>query len=266
MGGLHAVRAHIGGRVADRNLTVAASLDIGTHVAIGRLDIRGGQGGILEIVDDLVTGEEGHGVGVLRKGVDGGKDALQVRGVVGAMGIIAIDGIQRVVGIKDDVDARIREGIHALIMVLGVVGRVDADDIDTELLKLLDVLKADLWVGERVDVSAGATGLVVKAADVEALVALEEGIAFDGDGLDFSARLVSHRCSQTAMDGIRSRQSRHQGEGLHCEQWGRGTLVGQAAGSDRRRRKKTRWVQTPRLNEMLRTKHEVVICKCPTNE
>ena len=54
-------------------------------------------------------------------------------------------------------------------MRLGVVHHVDPDRVDAQLLELGDVTLADGRVGERIRLAGAATGLVVDAADVEAV-------------------------------------------------------------------------------------------------
>jgi hypothetical protein len=56
-----------------------------------------------------------------------------------------------------------------------VVHRVDADGVDAQFLELGDVALARRGVGDGVRGFGGASGLVVDAADIEALVAGEEG-------------------------------------------------------------------------------------------
>lgn len=150
LGRLHAVLGHVGGRVADGDGAVLARLDVGPHVAVGGLDVGRGERALGLIVDDLVAGEEGEGVVVLGELVDGGEDALQVDGVVRGVGGRAVDGVQRVVDVKGNVDTGVREGLHALLVRLGVVGRVDTDNVDAKILEFLDILKADLGIGKGV--------------------------------------------------------------------------------------------------------------------
>lgn len=184
VGRLPGVSAHVGSGVADKNLAVAASFDVGTHVTGRRLDEGGALCGLGLVVDDLVAGEEAHDVGILGKGVDGREYALQVRGVVGLLGVILGDGVGGIVGIEHHIDAGLGEGVHALIVVLGVVGHVDTDDVDTKLLEPLDIRHADLGVGEGVELGGRATGLVIDTTNVEPLLALEEGVAGGCDGLE----------------------------------------------------------------------------------
>ena len=42
----------------------------------------------------------------------------------------AIDGVIRRVNVKSKVNARISQGLHALIVVFGVIDGVDADGVD----------------------------------------------------------------------------------------------------------------------------------------
>jgi hypothetical protein len=59
--------------------------------------------------------------------------------------------VQRVfwrVGIQDEVDASICEGIHAGIMVQRIVDRVDSDGVDAEFLEVGDITGTDILVGK----------------------------------------------------------------------------------------------------------------------
>jgi len=60
-------------------------------------------------------------------------------------------------------------------VVCRVVDRVDADGVDAELDELSNVTRAGLDVGDGVDEVGGATGLIVDAANIEALTSSEEG-------------------------------------------------------------------------------------------
>lgn len=169
------------------------------------------------VVDDLVAREESHGVAVLGKGINGGEDALEVDGVVRGVRVVTVDRVQGVVGIKDDVDAGLGELLHALIVVLGVVGRVHTDGVDAELLELLDVGLADLGIGQRVDIGGSTTWLVVDTTDEESLLALVEGVAGGSDGLKL--RLAGLEGESGSWGSVHSSGSRERGQnsrGLHC--------------------------------------------------
>lgn len=168
LGGLHAVVGDIGGRVADGDVAKAAGGHVVLDVTGDSLDIGGSQGGVGLIVDDLVSGEEGEGVVVLGKLLDGGEDALEVDGVVRRVGVGAVDGVLGVVDIGNEVDASVGELLHALLVVLGVIDGVDTDGVHTEVLELGNVTTADGGIGQGVDVLGRATGLVVDTTDVEA--------------------------------------------------------------------------------------------------
>lgn len=221
--GLHAVVGHVGGRVSDEDGAVEARTDVLPHVARDSLDVGGRQGRLLLVVDDLVAREEGHGVGVLAELVDRGEDALEVVLVVRRGRLRAVDRVERVVGVQNDVDALGGQRVHARAVVLGVVGRVDADRVDAERLELLDIRHAHLLVGERVNVARRATGLVVEAADVEALSALEEGVALDRDGRE--GRLALGRAGLHGGRGHKRGQDR---DGTHDD------VVFEAGGRRRR--------------------------------
>ena len=244
LGQLHAVLRDVGGGVADGGLAVAAVADVLAHVASGGLDVGGGEGGVGQVVDDLVAGEEGEQVGVLDEGVDGGEDALQVLAVVRLVRVGAVDRVERVVGVDDDVDARVRQRVHARVVVLGVVRDVHAHRVDAQLRELGQVPLAHVRVRQRVRHGRGAAGLVVDAADVEALAARPESchepstlavspfysdaahvhrkstISGDRDGghrvcTPRQLGLGGSAIQRSSSDDGGSRQSRHNGEGLH---------------------------------------------------
>ena len=73
------------------------------------------------------------------EGIDGGKDVLEVLGVVGVVWVGTVEGVFWGVEIEDEVDAGVGEEFHADIVWLGVVDRVDADGVDSELLEVLNV-------------------------------------------------------------------------------------------------------------------------------
>jgi energy-converting hydrogenase Eha subunit E len=58
---------------------------------------------------------------------------------------------------------------HAIVVVLGVVDRVDTDGVDTEVDELLNVALAAFGVSNGVLVCGRTAWLVVDAADVEAV-------------------------------------------------------------------------------------------------
>lgn len=71
-------------------------------------------------------------------------------------------------------------------MVSGVVNSVDSHGVDTEVLEPLNVSVANLGVSQRVNDLGRSTGLVVDTLDVESLVAHEEGVALDLNGVESS--------------------------------------------------------------------------------
>ena len=141
------------------------------------------------IVDDLVTREKGQSVVILGKLLDSGKDVLEVDVVVRLLGLGAVEGVLGGVDIQHQVDAGLGQDLHALIVILGVVDRVHADGIESEILELLQVALASVGIGDGICQLGRAAGLVVDAADVESLVALEERVATHGDGSDAVASL-----------------------------------------------------------------------------
>ena len=174
VGELHAVLRHVGRRVADGHGAVAAAPEVAAHVARHGLDVAGGQGARDVVVDDLVAREEGERVAVPGELVDARKHALQVLCVVRRARVEPVDRVERVVGVDDDVDAGVGERRHALVVVRRVVGDVDADRVDAQLLELRDVALADGRVRQGVRHGRGPSRLVVQAPDIEASLARPE--------------------------------------------------------------------------------------------
>lgn len=133
-------------------------------------------------VNNFVAREEHERVGVPCKGIDGREDALQVGRVVRLGRIVAVQAVFRVIHVEHQVDTGFSQSIHACIMIDRVVHRVDANCVETQLLEVWDVTRARGIVGQRVCGGGRATRLIVHPADVEAIAAVEEGIAFHGDG------------------------------------------------------------------------------------
>ena len=172
--GLLAVLGDVGSGVTDGDGAEVARAHVALDIAGGGLDIGGSVGRVL-VVDDLVAGEKEHGVVVLGELVDDGEDGLEVLGVVRGSGVFAVDGVVGRVDIGHEVDASVGKKLHALVVVEGAVKRIDADGVYAEFLEFGNVALADGSVGEGVLVFGGAAGLVVNAADVEALAIGEEG-------------------------------------------------------------------------------------------
>ena len=183
---LQAVLLDVGGRVAHRDKTQVCvaleRLDVTHH----SLDVDGSRRGV-GVVDHLVAGKETQRVVVLGHELDRGQNLVQVHGVVGALGALVTRN-QRLghVDVQNQVDARVRQLLHALVVVGGVVDGVDTDGVDAELLEVLDVTLTRGRVGQRVVELARAAGLVVEAPHVEAVLGAldEKGIALDFDRVE----------------------------------------------------------------------------------
>lgn len=200
-------------RVANRNLTVVAATDVLTQITSDGLDI-GSSRGRRTVIDNLVTGEESEGVLVAGESINSSEDVLEVDIVVRLRGLGTVDGVFGSVDIEHQVDASISQGIHALVVVLRVVDRVDTDGVQTELLELGNVTLATIGISDGVSQVRGATGLVVDTANIETVISLEEGIALDGDGSDVRTGLDGGCCQNGGgTDGERRSNSR----GLHYE-------------------------------------------------
>lgn len=66
------------------------------------------------------------------------------------MRVGTVEGIFGRVDIQDQVDSGVGESLHTLIVVLGVVDRVHADGVQTQVLELLNVTLAGGRVGDGV--------------------------------------------------------------------------------------------------------------------
>lgn len=166
---LQAVGRHVSSRVSNRNLAQSLRVHVVLHVTSDGLDVGGTGIGSRLVVDDLVAGEESQCVVILGKHLHGSKNALEILGVVGRSGLGAVDGVAGVVDIKNQVDASVGESVHAVIVVLGVVDSIDADNIDAKVLEVLDVSLTRLGIGQGVRGARRTTRLVVDTAKIEAL-------------------------------------------------------------------------------------------------
>jgi len=155
-------------------LTVSTTRKVRTHISGDSLDVRSSAGGGV-VVDDLVAGEEGQGVGVVGKGVHGSKDVLEVLGVVRDKGRSTVEGVERGVDIENEVNASIGQSAHAGIMVGAVVNGVDADRVDSQFLELDNISCAGGFVCDGIDKVGGSSRLVIDTTDVETVAPLEEG-------------------------------------------------------------------------------------------
>lgn len=117
----------IGCRVADtKSRSVALGLDVGLHIASSSSH-KGSRIGLVGLVDNLVTGEEPDHIGIVLESVDdGGVSVVLVHGPGGRVGSNGdIWGSQ----IGNDIDAGIGELLHTLIVILGRVHGVRANDV-----------------------------------------------------------------------------------------------------------------------------------------
>lgn len=150
LGRLVTVARDISRGVADRDLPLLPVTLVLLHVTRDGFDVWSGSGRGSRFVDNLVSGEEGKGVVVLREHVHGSEDALEVRRVVGWAWVHSVERVERAVHIENKIDARIIQSGHASIMTLRVVDRVDTNGVDAKLLEILDVSCACRFIGERV--------------------------------------------------------------------------------------------------------------------
>lgn len=66
------------------------------------------------------------------------------------MRILTVERVLGSVDIKDEIDSSVSESVHALVVVDRVVDTVDTDGVDAQLLELLDVALASLWLSDGV--------------------------------------------------------------------------------------------------------------------
>lgn len=140
------IRVIVGG-IADTNGTVALLLDVGLHVADGRLDESAGIG-VVSGVGHLVTGEEAKGVVVLGHLVDN-RDVPGVQLSV-PLRVAAVNGFIGLRKIGHDVDACVGQCIHTLRVILGRVDGVHTDRVGAEFLHDRNVTLAGRRVGQGV--------------------------------------------------------------------------------------------------------------------
>lgn len=155
-GHLIAVGVNISSGVTNRDTAVAAVADILSDITSDSLDVRSTHRCLL-VVDYFVGRVEKKKVLVVRKGIDSGEHTLQVDIIVRGVGVRAVDGVVRRVDVQCQVDARVSQSFHALIVVLGVVNGVYADGVDAQVREFRNVALAGLGVGERVLLSRSSS-------------------------------------------------------------------------------------------------------------
>jgi hypothetical protein len=169
----------VSGRVADGNLAGAVLGDLILDVAGDGARVgRDGRGRLL-VVHDLVSGEEGQGVGVVLEGLHHGEGAVQVRGIVRLPWIETGQTLtdQRRIHVEQHIHAGGIEDAGALIVVEVRVQIVNADSVHAENLEEGSIAEADILIAEGVDlelgvVAGGAAGLVRDTDDLEAVARL----------------------------------------------------------------------------------------------
>lgn len=147
--GVHEDGTNIGSRIANRNAAVKVLCDVVLHVTLNRLrecqwtgnrklwgwmtypDV---SGNVLDtlLVDDLVSGEEGQGVGEVLERFDHTEDLLEIDIIVGAFGVgsVKVSAIQRRVDIQDHVDTSCVEDGCALVVVETRRQVIDTDGVN----------------------------------------------------------------------------------------------------------------------------------------
>lgn len=147
--GVHEDRTDISSRVPNRNAAVKVLCDVILHVTLNCLEkcqwtgnrkLLGWMtypdisGNVLDtlLVDDLVSGEEGQGVGEVLERFDDTKYLLEIDIVVGAfrVGSVKVSAIQRRVDIQDHVDTSCVEDGCALVVVETRRQVVDTDGVN----------------------------------------------------------------------------------------------------------------------------------------
>ncbi len=127
-------RTDICGGVTDRDLAIITVAKVLLDISRDSLDVGGGVAS-WDVVDQLVPGKEQEKVVVFLKLVNGGKNVLEVNGIVRLGGFVSADGVFGGIDIQGEVDASIGQLFHAHIVVLAIIDCVDADGIDAQFLE-----------------------------------------------------------------------------------------------------------------------------------
>ena len=135
------VLLHVRSRVSDWDRSIASAANILLHVASHRLHIWGTVR-VAGIVNHFIARQERHGISVVGEGIDCSKNGLEVDAVVRFLGIVTVQGVQGRVGVQDEVNPGVGEGIHAIVVVSGIVDRVDTDGVDSELGEIWNIARA----------------------------------------------------------------------------------------------------------------------------
>lgn len=188
--GVHEDGTNIGSRIANRNAAVKVLCDVVLHVTLNRPDV---SGNVLDtlLVDDLVSGEEGQGVGEVLERFDHTEDLLEIDIIVGAFGVgsVEVSAIQRRVDIQDHVDTSCVEDGCALVVVETRRQVIDTDGVNAQTLHESGIPQACIRIAERVLVlgeARGTAGLVVDTQDLEPITGftVHKVLSLDLDGND----------------------------------------------------------------------------------
>ena len=122
----------------------------------------------------LIAGEKQQRIVIFCERINGGKDALKIDIVVRRPWIVSVERVVRCVHVQSEIDARVRQSVHARIVILRVVHSIDTNGIDPQLRELLDVSLASLRIRYRVFRLRRPAWLIVNAPDIESVFTCEE--------------------------------------------------------------------------------------------
>jgi hypothetical protein len=161
-------------RVSNRDRSISSGSNVLLYVTSDGFNVGSGVG-VGSVVNDLISREEGENVGVVGKGINGCKHALEVDGVVRFGRVGTVEGVLGGIGVEDEVDTSSGESSHARVMVCGVVYGVDTDSVDSKFGEVSNISLARCCVGNRIGFyTSSSTRLVCNTSDVETLSSLEE--------------------------------------------------------------------------------------------
>ena len=177
--------ANIGGGVTNGDAALDVVLLVALQVTGDGTQVRGNLGAVLFLLHDLVAREEGKSVGVVGEGLENGKGALRVLGVVALPWVVGGEGLgdTGAVDVDDHVDTGSVEDTGASIVVEGGVEVVRADGVDTHNLHEGSITSALVLVAEGIVAgleASRATGLVGHADNLELLASA--GVVEVGSG------------------------------------------------------------------------------------
>lgn len=131
---------------------------------------------------------------VARKGINSSKDRLEINVIVRSvkrLDALSVQRNARCVDIEREVDARIVQHLHSLVVVFAVIDVINPDGIDAKFLEVFEIVAEGVHVKHRIRCARGASGLVCNTTNVETVsIRCPEGIAFRCDSRELATILA----------------------------------------------------------------------------